>query len=161
MFLCVQVGKYWIILKLRRQQFPFASDKVFPRNKKRCVSGIPASFIAWFLKNYVMLCYLCDVNLPNLIFWLPLLFEIERNIFIVIICVQCIDRTNFAIYYSCLSKLFSYISKNVRTKMQKSSKEKYLPKWNEKHYSTCFLKEIKQNFWGGQSLTLNLSIRTT
>ena len=57
-----------------------------------------------------------SINRPNFILWLPLLLEILGNMFIVIISFLVHDAMNLVMNLSSLIKLFSHMTKNVRTK---------------------------------------------
>ena len=57
-----------------------------------------------------------SINRPNFILWLPLLLEILGNMFIVIISFLVHDAMNLVMNLSSLIKLFSHMTKKVRTK---------------------------------------------
>ena len=64
-------------------------------------------FLYDFWRKVFLLLFFIDW--PRFIVWLPLLFEISYNIFIVIVCVPACDVINFEIYLSFFIKPFSYI----------------------------------------------------
>ena len=77
----------------------------------------PSHFVYEFLRKMFLMLY--SVYWPNFIAWLPLLFEISGNMFIVIVFPQLLffDVIGFKIYLSFLSESFPYMIKKVRTKM--------------------------------------------
>ena len=67
---------------------------------------------------------LYSVNWQNIIVWLPLLFEISGNMWIVIVCYPVCDVINFEIYLSFLTKPFSYMTKYSEQKFKYLKNEK-------------------------------------
>ena len=60
---------------------------------------------------------LYSINLPNIIFGLPLLFEMLDNICIAIVCFLGCDVINFEINFRYLIKSFSNMTRKARTKI--------------------------------------------
>ena len=58
-----------------------------------------------------------SINLPNLVFKLPLLFKMLGNMCIVILCLSGCDVMNFEINLSFLIKPFPSMTEKVRTKI--------------------------------------------
>ena len=56
-------------------------------------------------------------DIPSLIGWMLLLLEILNNMFIAVICFPVCDVIKFEINLSFFIKPFSYMTKNVRTKI--------------------------------------------
>ena len=93
----------------------FNSYKAFLKTKRSLeLVAVSHSVHDFWRKIFIML---CSTNWPNFSVWLPLLFEISSNIFIVIACVLVYDVIKFEIYLSIFIQLFSYITKKVSTKM--------------------------------------------
>ena len=57
------------------------------------------------------------INWQNFIAWLPLLFDITGNVFIVVVYIPACDVINFETFLSFLIKPFAYITKKVKIKM--------------------------------------------
>ena len=94
----------------------------------------PAHFVHDFSrKNFLTLYYL---NLPNLIFWSPLLLEILDNMWNVIVYFPGCDAINFEINLIFLIKPFFIHGYKVMTKILISWEWIELLWWNKKHFSS-------------------------
>ena len=96
----------------------------------------PAHFV--YDSSTKMFLMLYSINWPNLIGWLPLLFEILDNICSAIVCYPGCNM-DFEINHIFLIKMFFLHDKKVMTKTQISWEWKELLRWNKKHFSS-FLK---------------------
>ena len=99
-------------IKLRCWSLAFTLCIAFLINKKRSGISLPTWFSASFLKTF----YHAIFYQLNFIAWLPLLFEILDNIWIVIICCPVCDAINFEINHNFLIKPFLHITKNLGQK---------------------------------------------
>ena len=91
-----------------------------------------------------MFLLLYSINWPNLLFWMPLLYEIIGNMCIVIVCWPGSDVINFEINLIFLFKPFFLHGLKVRRE---------LSRWNKKHFKGLSLMQINI-FFAGESPTL-------
>ena len=103
---------YQIILKRSCRPLAFISFEAFLKNKKRSGTSLSASFSAWFSKKNSFLVIFYNKNIPNFIFWLPLIREILRIMCIEIVFNQVVTSWNLKLTLSFSSSRFFYITKN-------------------------------------------------
>ena len=129
-------------MKLSSRPFAFTSSKAFLKNRKRSGTSFLVSFSAWYL----------DITRPNSIAWLPLLSEILGNMCIVKVFWSGCDVIDFEMNLIFLIKPFFLHDQKVKTKNEITWERKELLRWNKKHFS---LKFIKQIFFEGEGPTLS------
>ena len=113
-FIVWQVEGYRNMLKLSCRPLALASYQAFLKNKKRLELFFLPHFPHNFWTKIFLLLY--SINWPNLIVWLPLLWEILGNICFAIVCKPGCDVMKFEVNHIFLIKPLFLHNKNVVTK---------------------------------------------
>ena len=113
--LYIKVEEYQNILKLRWWSLALTSYKAFLKNKKRCGTSLPISFLIFEKKMFLKL---YSINWSNFTVWLLLFYEkLGTVMFIAIVCFAVCDVTNFEIYLSFLIRPIHKMTKKLRSKI--------------------------------------------
>ena len=114
-FIVCKFKVYWNIVKASCRPFAFTLHNAFLKTEKRSGTCHFDLFSAWFWSKIFFLLY--SINWPNLLVWLPLIWEILSNTCIVIVCQPNCDVMNFKINLIFLIKPFFLHDQKVKTKI--------------------------------------------